>query len=325
MTRHIHSLLTTFFLAATPCVAFSAEFPDLRTIGTIGKGERVLGEGREAVLFEHQGKGCLNHFWFGGNFKGVEDTRIRYYVDGEETASIDMDLYMGHGIGFNDNQAPWATRFIGKIGRQNGIYNNYRIPFGKSVKVTAQRAAGVDADPQIWWIIRGTENSRVTLGGVELPETARLHLSRVEDFTAKPLEEFDLVNVTGKGALFQVSIAGEGLEGRKLGFLEACMRAYTDGKSAPLMLSSGLEDYFLGTYYFDSGYYHADIAGLTHFDQKAGRFSAYRFHDDDPVFYQNGLRLTCRCGETEHGTLEGKGYLNPPPTRFTTYAWVYRW
>lgn len=47
-----------------------------------------------------------------------------------------MGLYMGHGIGFNDNHAPWATKYIGKIGKRNGIYNNYRIPFGKSVRVT---------------------------------------------------------------------------------------------------------------------------------------------------------------------------------------------
>lgn len=309
----------------TLTAALAADPGSLRPIGAIGKGERVLGGGREAVLFEHQGKGCLSHFWFGGNFKGVENTRIRYYVDGEKTPSIDMDLYFGHGIGFNDNHAPWATKFVGKIGKRNGIYNNYRIPFGKSIRVTAQRAAEADDNPQVWWILRGIENSRVTLGGIQLPESARLHLSRVEDFVAKPLEEFDLVKVPGAGALFQVTIAGEGLEGRKLGYLEACMRAYTGGSDKPLMLSSGLEDYFLGTYYFDSGRFHADISGLTHFDEKAGRFSAYRFHDDDPLFFQDGLRLTCRCGETEHGALNGPGYLKPPSTRFTTYAWVYRW
>jgi hypothetical protein len=321
-TRIRHALILPVLMATLSAAADPAP---LRPIGAIGKGERVLGGGREAILFEHQGKGCLSHFWFGGNFKGVENTRIRYYVDGEKTASIDMDLYFGHGIGFNDNHAPWATKFVGKIGKRNGLYNNYRIPFGKRIQVTAQRAAEADDNPQVWWIIRGIENARVTLGGRELPEAARLHLSRVEDFVAKPLEEFDLVKVAGAGALFQVTIAGEGLEGRKLGYLEACMRAYTGGSDKPLMLSSGLEDYFLGTYYFDSGRFHADISGLTHFDQEAGRFSAYRFHDDDPLFFQDGLRLTCRCGETEHGTLEGAGYLKPPRTRFTTYAWVYRW
>jgi len=104
------------------------------------------------------------------------------------------------------------------------------------------------------------------------------------------------------------------------------MRAYTDGSDKPLMVSSGLEDYFLGTYYFDTGRFYSDISGLTHFDIEASRFSAYRFHDDDPLFFQNGLRLTCRCGESDHGTL-GDPVDNdiPTKTRYTTYAWIYRW
>lgn len=313
-------LLTSLALSMR---GFATEPAGLQPIGTIGKGQRVLKGGKEALLFEHQGAGCLTHFWFGGNFKGVEDTRIRYYVDGEEAPSIDMELYMGHGIGFKDNYAPWATKHIGKVGKQNGIYNNYRIPFGKSIRVTAQRDKDAEDGPQIWWILRGVENGRVRLGGVELPAAARLKLIRLENHDAEPLEEFDLCKLAGKGALYQVAIAAKG---GSLTYLEACMRAYLAGNKEPLMLSSGLEDYFLGTYYFDTGMFHADIAGLTHFDKKEKSFSAYRFHDDDPVFFQNGLRLTCRCGETEHGQTGGEqGYLNPPKTRYTTYTWVYQW
>ena len=300
----------------------ASEADTISPIGGMGKGERVLGEGQEAVLFEHEGKGCLSHFWFGGAFEGVENTRIRYYVDGGEKPSIDMQLYLGHGIGFNDNHAPWATKHVGKIGNVNAVFNNYRIPFGRSVRVTAQLGQGVSGNPQIWWIIRGMENGRINLGGVDLPETARLRLIRLEDHEAEPLEEFNLCDVDGKGALFQVTIQAEGTS---LSYLEACIRAYLGKQDTPLMLSSGLEDYFLGTYYFNTGIYHADMAGLTHFDKKAARFSAYRFHDEDPVIFQNGLRLTNRCGETEHGTHEGRPFLKPTKTRYTTYVWVYQW
>jgi len=310
-------------LAMMPLGSVAGETGGLATIGTMGKAERVLGGGNEAVLFEHQGTGCLTHFWFGGNFKGVEDTRIRYYVDGEEKPSIDMDLYMGHGIGFNDNHAPWITKHAGKIGKRNGIHNHYRIPFGKSLRVTAQRSADAEENPQIWWIIRGLENGRVTLGGHQLPQQARLRLHRVENHDAKPLEEFDLCKVAGDGALYQVAIAAES---SAFQYLEACMRAYPGGRKEALMLSSGLEDYFLGTYYFDSGRFYGDAAGLTHFDREKKRFSAYRFHDEDPVFFRDGFRLTCRCGETEHGRPdETAPYLNPQPTRYTVYTWVYQW
>ncbi len=325
MPTFFHAVVICLMLAI-PCSVRADEAQSLQTIGTMGKGQRVLKGEQEAVLYEYTGAGCLTHFWFGGNFDGVENTRIRYYVDGEETPSIDMNLYMGHGVGFNNNDAPWATKHIGKIGKTNGFYNNYRIPFGKSIRVTAQRAADAADSPRMWWIIRGVENLRVMLGGVTLPETARLKLIRLENHEVAPMKEFVLCNVKGNGALYQVTIAAKATKGgARFNYLEACMRAYMGGSEQPVMLSSGLEDYFLGTYYFDTGKYHADIAGLTHIDAEKGEFSAYRFHDQDPVFFRNGLRLTCRNGETQHGTIDGPPHSKPPTARYTTYVWLYQW
>jgi len=63
------------------------------------------------------------------------------------------------------------------------------------------------------------------------------------------------------------------------------------------------------------------LNGLTHKDDATHSFSAYRLHDEDPVFFQKDLRLTCRCGDEANG----KRLHDPPDTRFTTYAWVYEW
>ena len=304
----------------------SIDFSKLHTFGTMGKEVRPLKGDTEAELFRHSGKGCLTHMWFGGGWKNCERTRIRIYVDGETKPSIDMELYLGHGIGFGDDFAPWGTARIGKIGTGTSVYNTYRIPFGTGVRVTAQRAPDADDAPDFWWIIRGTENLPVTLGGVTLPGNARLKLHKLENYTAQPLEEFALCDVTGNGALYQVTMAAKcqshtGKPLIDLAYLEACMRAYIGGKKEPLLLSSGLEEYFLGTYYFNKGRYATPVAGLTHFDTAKNEFSAYRFHDDDPVFFQNGLRLTCRCGEK----IGDKVFHDPQATQYTTYVWLYQW
>ena len=94
-----------------------------------------------------------------------------------------------------------------------------------------------------------------------------------------------------------------------------------DDGEEPLFLSSGLEDYFLGTYYFNKGRYANTLAGLTHFDKEENEFSGYRLHEDDPVFFQNGIRLTNRCGEK----IGDKVFHDPPRTRYTVYTWVYEW
>ena len=297
----------------------------LKTFGTAGKEKDVLTHGTEAELFSYKGRGCLTHMWFGGSWHGFEHTRIRVYVDGELKPSIDMELGMGHGFGFGDTNAPWGIARIGKTGDPSGIYNTYRIPFGKSIRVTGQLGNGVKTDAPFWWIVRGTENLPVVIGGVQLPANARLKLYKLENFDAKPLQEFALCDVKGAGELYQVTIAAKsampaGSE-ENYNYLEACMRAYLGGSKEPLLLSSGLEDYFLGTYYFNRGMYANPVAGLTHLDHSDSSFSAYRFHDDDPVFFQHGLRLTCRCGEK----IDGKVFGNPQETIYTTYAWLYEW
>jgi hypothetical protein len=63
------------------------------------------------------------------------------------------------------------------------------------------------------------------------------------------------------------------------------------------------------------------LAGLTHFDKEKNQFSAYRLHEADPVFFQNGLRLTNRCGEK----IGDKIFHDPPSTQYTTYVGTYEW
>jgi hypothetical protein len=318
-------ILCAVLLAVGPALAQDEVVAKLKTFGTAGKQIDILTSFKEAELFSYQGKGCLTHMWFGGEFKNSDLTRIRVYVDGESVASIDMEMFLGTGIGFGDEAAPWGTEKMGRTGGGDTVYNTYHIPFGQSVRVTAQLPEGTADHPHFWWIIRGTENLPVRLGGVTLPDAARLKLYRLENYTAQPLEEFPLCDVKGAGALYQVTIAAKGSREtnswKDNSFMEGCMRAYIDGSTEPTLLSSGFEDYFLGTYYFNRGRYATAISGVTHLDLKAHEVSAYRFHDADPIFFQKGFRLTARNGDRVNGQTVG----DPPPTTYTTYAWLYQW
>jgi len=290
-----------------------------KTFGTAGKEKTVLKAGVEAELLRHTGKGFLTHMWFGGDFKDYGLARIRVYVDGEGAASIDMELMMGHGIGFQDDGAPWGVERVGKTGAPSGIYNTYRIPFGKSVRVTAQRASGGEEEtPPFWWIIRGVDDVPLQVGGIRLQGNARLRLYKVENRRVKPLDQFPMYDTPKTGMLYMVTIAAKS---SSFCFMESCVRAYIGGAKEPLLLSSGMEDYFLGTYDFNKGRYYTPVAGVTHLAPNA-EFSAYRFHEADPVFFNNGLRLTLRNGEESDGKVFG---CQPDITAFTTYVWVYEW
>jgi hypothetical protein len=294
----------------------------LRTFGTAGK-EQLLHPGQDLTLFSHQGEGCLTHMWFGGDWPGYGSTRIRFYVDEETRPSIDMQIFPGHGIGWDDPSAPWGSQRLGKTGQPSGLYNTYRIPFRKGVRVTGQLGESVRSPQPFWWIFRGVENLPVRVGQVQLPTSARLRLQIHENVTIDPFQMHEAGQSTRAGALYQVMLA---VKSKNFSYLEGMLRAHIDGAQEPLMLSSGTEDYFLGTYYFNRGMYHLPLAGLTHKTQDAKgncSFSAYRFHDEDPIFFQRGLRLLWRNGEEK----DGKIYGDAPPqqSHVTSYVWIYEW
>jgi hypothetical protein len=259
--------------------------------------------------------------WFGGDWPGYDHTRIRFYVDGETKPSIDMELFLGHGIGWGDASAPWGTERLGKTGQPSGLYNTYPVPFGKSIRVTGELGAGVEKPQTFWWIFHGVENFPVYLGKIRLPANVRLRLQVHRDVTLEPLQMFEIGQSSHSGALYQVTLA---VASKNFNFLEAMLRAYIDEVKEPLLLSSGTEDYFLGTYYFNRGIYHLPLAGLTHKEEAADgtcRFSAYRFHEDDPVIFQKALRLVWRNGEEK----DGKAYESPQQSQVTSYVWLYEW
>ncbi|MGC8541849.1 MAG: DUF2961 domain-containing protein, partial [Phycisphaerae bacterium] len=111
-------------------------------------------------------------------------------------------------------------------------------------------------NPQCWWIMRGTVGVPVQIAGVNLPPEARLKLNKRENITVPRLDEFTLMETQAAGALFLLAMKASS---PNWNFMESCIRAYFSRAKTPELLSSGLEDYFCGTYYFASGMYHTPI------------------------------------------------------------------
>ena len=82
---------------------------DLDHVRPIGTG---LSQGRvnatEQTLFQHK---CVNtvcallHLWFAGS-PVVDNTTVRVYVDNEEAPSIEFQVSLGVGVGFDEQSAP---------------------------------------------------------------------------------------------------------------------------------------------------------------------------------------------------------------------------
>jgi len=250
----------------------------------------------EKTLYEHNtgAPGVITEQWFTGQKAMDEDTRIRIYIDDEPEASLDFQLFLAHGVGFREENElpdiPWGTRRLAHTA-DGGIYNTFRIPFGKSFRVTATRPTF----GQFWYIIRGVENYPLVLGDLILPSHARLRLYKNVKAVMKPYEFLPLAYIEkSAGAVFMVTLAANSSD---LVYLEGCMRAYIDGSNKTTWLSSGTEDFFLSAYYFNKGPYHLDNAGLTYVNK--GAMSAYKFFENDPLLFSKSLELWWRCSDAD--------------------------
>jgi len=308
----------------------------MRTIGTAIKNGNLGHD--EQTFFKYSGDpGVITEMWFTGGGDDYADTRIRIYIDEETQPSLDFTLFLAHGIGsHHDQNVPWGTKRIAHTAHSGGVYNTYRIPFGKSIKITGTLARQTKDNQVFWFICRGVTNYPVIIGDLQLPATARLHLYKNLNITVQPLNYLQLVHVENSGLLYQVTLLATSSD---FNYLEACFRAIIDDDTDSLFLSSGTEDYFLSAFYYSGGLFHSENSGLTYKNDSISSMSAYKFHENDPVIFTKRLSLFWRCGEDDSCP-----YKFPPPknskpnTNFkstknvklaatfaTTYNWVYEW
>jgi len=276
--------------------------------------------------------GVMTHFWVTGTDAALNGTMIRYYVDDETTASIQFIPSMACGVGFDDQHNPWGTNWFGKGAAGGAWFNNFRIPFQRSIKVTTQHPSGIQGGFYI--IVRGLPNLPITLGGVAIPSTAKMNLF-VFDQVVSPVEWVTVADVpSGSGLFWMHTIA---VQSGNLNFLEGCYHLYSPyNQTFPgTLLSTGTEDYFDSAWYFNGGQFWLPVSGFTHINTTGDQvtWSAYRFHEMDPLPFDSGLKLMWRNGdvldpaglkcfvEGTDGTIAG----SPTNSHVTIYAWVYTW
>lgn len=174
-------------LAAAP-VPLQAK--PLKTFGT-GLAGFIANTSAEILLYNYTLSptaevGVMTHFWTTGH---TDDSVFRYYIDGEQTASVQFTAPEAAGALYGDGEAKdakeaaiWGTAQNGKGGKEGGWYINYKIPFGKSIRITIQAARDAtgwkpgspDYNGGGYLIVRGCENLPVQIGAVTLPTAARM-------------------------------------------------------------------------------------------------------------------------------------------------------
>jgi hypothetical protein len=269
---------------------------------------------------------------------------MRIYTDAEvvsqtTTPAIDYNVSLAHGLSEDEHGTyPWQSERFGHT-HDMGWYNLYQIPFEKQVKVTMT----CSVDTPFWFRLGGVENYPIAVGNLELPSNAKLQIHRFDE--SVPVGTLvTLANVSGSaGLLTQLNVWIRSSEA----YQEGCIQATIDG-GRKLWMSSGLEDYFLGSYFHTMPQMSLGVTGF-HLNNSTvcpskhngpNSLAAYRIHTQDPVLFSNSLQYQWQATGND---VEGKTLCNyqwPPKDEvkaafaesthgevgtvaITTYAWVY--
>jgi len=278
--------------------------------------------------------GVMTHFWIATGGEGLANTIIRYYADGEVNSSIAFQPAMASGVGFNDFGAPWGIKWMGKAATGDSWFHNIKIPFQKNIRVTWQSANGTEND-NIFIIVRGDPNIPIDIGGVVIPQNARMHLIS-QSKRVKPLGYLNIVNIdqSRSGLFFFITMA---VVTRDIYAMEGCIRFFSPPNQPfpGTLLSTGTEDYFDSASFFSAGDFYFPNSGFTHWGNDSGKlmWSAYRFHEEDPLQFSQGLRFVWRNGDVTDPATELKCFIEEGGSTIgtlsdalvSTYSWVYIW
>jgi hypothetical protein len=274
--------------------------------------------GGKQEVFSDTGIGVISHIWFTIAAQGpnhLKEIVLRAYWDGSSHPSVETPIgdFFGLNLGeYNIYESEYLACSPGK-----SLNSYFAMPYRKSarIEVTNEGSQAVGA------FYSNIDYMRVA----SLPEDVLLfHAQYRQSAPATPTladwnfnQDADkLKNPDGKNNYVYAETRGRGhLMGVTLGVLqnqqhwmgEGDDMIFVDDESKPLIIGTGSEDYFLGSWNFGGRdgarafahhQYGAPYIQLP--ERTGGRYLCYRFHGDNPVTFTKYLKHTMEHGHANH-------------------------
>ena len=238
-----------------------------------------------AVLMDVGGPGIIQHIWMvEGLNRGLV---IRFYWDGEETPSVETpvpDFFaVGHG-----RFAPVNSLAI-VVNPANALNCFWPMPFRKHARITLSNETAQDVELVAY---------QITYVETEVgASSGTFHAQYRRASTAERNPYVILDGVKGRGRYVGTFLAWTQME--KGWFGEGEIKFYLDGDDRfPTICGTGTEDYFLGSYGFSRPYttpYSGTVLPASESSEPPTFWSLYRWHIQDPINFQENLRVTIQA------------------------------
>ena len=223
---------------------------------------------------------------------------LKITVDGV----VEVDTIVGNFFASTFGSPRWNTNHIGcsfmnMPEGKSSFYRYVRIPFDSSLKIEVQNAADVSIH---FWAQVDWYNGR----GIYGDRSRRFKCVTKQAQTVEEYAEYTLIDATpGRGRLegFMLAIDGN----TNWSFLEGNVEIWVDGEK--LIEYTGTEDAFLGSFYYGDVKWQADFGGMTKQHTRTDdtpyyQCCFYRFYRDEPLVFDNSIKITWQNGESGRGS-----------------------
>lgn len=312
----------------------------MATEGTGTQQSRELGQGWKVspsvkikpktifTIAEIEGPGSIQHIWMTptGNWRY---SIIRFYWDDEDEPSVEVPVGDFFGMGWNKYSPLNSMAVCVNPGSAFNCY--WPMPFRKKCKITMENID--DKEMTLYYQVDYTLT--------EVPTDAAYFHAQFNRVTRmKPKEDYVIVDkIKGKGQYVGTYMAFETHHNGWWG--EGEIKFFMDGdKKFPTICGTGTEDYFCGSYDFDTKRKVVDglevkdytefstaYAGLPQVIRGDGhynimqRFGMYRWHITDPVRFEKDLKITIQDLGWHQ---DGSGRYKPLEDDIATTAFWYQ-
>ena len=257
----------------------------------------VIAAGENRVLADIGGEGAVQHIWMTPTGRW-RCSILRIYWDGSDVPSIECPV----GDFFAYPMEPKARGFFGIgslavcVNPKTGLNCYWEMPFRKRCRVTLENT---DSKGMVLYY-------QIDYTLTEVPEDAAYFHAQFRRQNPLPRgEAYSILDgIQGKGQYVGTSmlwgVNNNGWWG------EGEIKFYLDGDGEfPTICGTGTEDYFCGSYNFDSDGKYTDFSspysGMQMLSKPDGlynsqqRFALYRWHIMDPVRFESGLKVTMQA------------------------------
>jgi hypothetical protein len=274
-----------------------------------------IAAGQTLEIFQARGAGMISHLWFtiaAQSIHHLKELVFRMYWDDREKPSVETPIGDFFGLNLGDYALYESAYLACSPGRSLNCY--FAMPYRTAARITVSNEGGQNV---------GSFYSNIDyMELAALPEDALyFHAGYRQAAPNRPVkgpDGRDVLNPDGKDNYVYAEVRGRGhLMGVTLGVLqnnefwmgEGDDMIFVDDESKPLIIGTGSEDYFLGSWNFGGRdgarpfshhMYGAQYIQLP--ERTGGRYLCYRWHGDNPVTFTRYLKHTM-----EHGHANNRG------------------